>query len=374
DFSIIAKLTMNDFTEFSECLSPHKEHSIIDKPPCQRQGCPNRCSGRKDIYCTACVQNPYVTVNQTPPPPVTVNQTPPLPSVTVNQTPPPPGTVNQTPPPLSVTVNQTPPPPVTVNQTLSPPSVTVNQTPTNPSVTANQTPANPSVTVNQTPANPPVTVNKTASPPMTINKTSSSPLVVVNQTPSPPPESVNQTVLPPPSKPTSDPVIYKTEKKLLEQTDPEYLDVLNSFRVGLPGNIILGIFKLNFPINLVIAHEQYKKNNQTMANIRGFHGTKSVCGPKRFISNPKAAFCKSGCGACGIAQNGNKIKFSGDGLLWFANNSSVSLYYCNNGGTRYNVASEKTMFVVDIITSQPGPVYTLNAEAAVIPKYLIIFQ
>ncbi|CAG8609598.1 13342_t:CDS:1, partial [Racocetra fulgida] len=262
------------------------------KPHCQRQGCPNRCSGRKDIYCTACVQYPYLTVNQTPTPPsVNVNQTPPPPSVNVNQTPSQPSvTVNQTPPPPPVTVNQTPQPPVTVNQTLSPPSVTGNQTP----------------------AYPPVTVNKTASPPVTINKTSSSPLVVVNQTPSPPPVSVNQTVLPPPSKPTSDPVIYKTEMKLLNPTDSEYIDVLNSFRVGLPNNTILGIFKLNIPTNLVEAHEQYRRNNPTMANIRGFHGTKSVCGPKRFITNPKAAFCRSGCGACGIAQNGNKIQFSGD--------------------------------------------------------------
>ncbi|CAG8554141.1 23021_t:CDS:2 [Cetraspora pellucida] len=274
------------------------------KPTCQTPGCSNLCTGRKDVYCPGCIKNtPTVHVSTVP-----VNQTPQLPSVTVNQTP--------------------------------PPQVIVNQTPQLPSVTVNKTPSPPLVTVNQPPQLPSVFVNKT---------------------PSPPPVSVNQTILPPPSKPTSSPVINKTKMILLKSNDIEYLDIQQSFRLGLPRNTILGIFKLNIPTNLVRAHDQYKAVNANMPNLRAFHGTKSICSPKRFITNPKAEFCKSACGACGIAQHGNKVQYSGDKLLWFANNSSVSLYYCNNGYARNNkpyTATENSMFVVDIITNQPGPVYT----------------
>ncbi|CAG8596237.1 1829_t:CDS:2, partial [Cetraspora pellucida] len=296
------------------------------KPTCQTPGCSNLCAGRKDVYCPGCIKNTPTVHEST----VTVNQTPQLPSVTVNQTP--------------------PPPQVIVNQTPQLPSVTVNQTPPPPQVIVNQTPQLPSVTVNQTPQLPSVTVNQTQPPPVTVNKTSS-----------PPPVSVNQTILPPPSKPTSSQVINKTEMILLKSNDGEYLDIQQSFHAGLPKNTILGIFKLNLPTNLVKAHDQYKAVNAHMPNIRAFHGTKSICGPKRFIANPKAEFCRSSCGACGIAQHGNKVQYS---VLWFANNSSVSLYYCGNAHNKKTFASpESSMFVVDIITNQPGPVYTTPSEA-----------
>ncbi|CAG8580757.1 26949_t:CDS:2 [Dentiscutata erythropus] len=244
------------------------------------------------------------------------------------------------------------PPPV--QNTYIPP-VTVTQ----PAVNVNQSIVNAKPT---TPPPPPVTVNPTTTTP---------PPVIVN--PTPPPPKLTQVF--------SNSVIKKTEMKLLKTGDPEYKDALQSFCLGLPNNTILGIFKLNMPTHLVKAHDDYKVK-YSYPNVRAFHGTKCVCGPQRFVSNPKAEFCKSGCGACGIAQDGNKIRFSGDGKLWFANNSSVSLGYCSYGyhasygygknGTYGTTAN--TMFIVDLITNLPGPVYILDSEASAIPKYLVIFQ
>ncbi|CAG8636505.1 hypothetical protein C2G38_2090946 [Gigaspora rosea] len=294
------------------------------KPTCQTPGCYNTCARRKDNYCAGCIKYP-LRVQNTYIPPVTVNQTPPSPPVTVNQT------------PL--------PPPVTVNQT----------------------PLSPPVTINQTPQPPPETVTQA--------------VVTVNQ----PIETVKPTTIPSPelTKVPSNSVINKTEMTLLTNNLSEYKDVQTFFRTGLPNNTILGIFKLDMPTHLVKAHDDYRTKNLNMMNIRVFHGTKHICNPKRFISNPKAEFCNSGCGVCGIAQNGNKIAFSRDRRLWFANNSSVSLGYCNNGyqmsygngknGAKYGTV-ENAMFIVELITHLPGPVFTLDSEAATLPKYLIIFQ
>ncbi|CAG8739673.1 13361_t:CDS:2, partial [Gigaspora margarita] len=210
-------------------------------------------------------------------------------------------------------------------------------------------------------------------------------------TPQPPPETVTQaavtvnqhfeTVKPitiPSTELTKVPsnsVINMTEMTLLKANHSEYIDVQTFFRTGLPNNIILGIFKLNMPTHLVKAHEDYRAKNLNMKNVRVFHGTKHVCNPKRFISDPKAEFCRSGCGVCGIAQNGNKITFARDKRLWFANNSSVSLGYCNNGyqkpsGYRKKGATngtvENAMFVVELITQLIGPVFTLDSEAVCI--------
>ncbi|KAF0526846.1 hypothetical protein F8M41_013964 [Gigaspora margarita] len=221
----------------------------------------------------------------------------------------------------------------------------------------------PPVTVNQLPQSPPVPVNQTPLP--TVNQTSLSPpgtaTVTVKSTTHPPPK---------PTKIFSTPAIIKTKMTLLTANDSEYINIQQFFRTGLPYNTILGIFKLNMPIHLVIAHKNYRASHFSMTSLRAFHGTKSICSPKRFISNPKAKFCKSGCGVCGIAQNGNKKKFSSDKKLWFSDNSSISLGYCNGFGG----AGEKAMFVIDLITNMPGPIFTLGSEAATLPKYLIIFQ
>ncbi|CAG8813535.1 38631_t:CDS:2, partial [Gigaspora margarita] len=207
----------------------------------------------------------------------------------------------------------------------------------------------PPVTVNQLPQSPPVPVNQTPLP--TVNQTSLSPpgtaTVTVKSTTHPPPK---------PTKIFSTPAIIKTKMTLLTANDSEYINIQQFFRTGLPYNTILGIFKLNMPIHLVIAHKNYRASHFSMTSLRALHGTKSICSPKRFISNPKAKFCKSGCGVCGIAQNGNKKKFS---KLWFSDNSSISLGYCNGFGG----AGEKAMFVIDLITNMPGPIFTLGSEA-----------
>ncbi|CAG8456235.1 13924_t:CDS:2, partial [Dentiscutata heterogama] len=250
-------------------------------------------------------------------------------------------------------------PPVTVNPTPPPSLVTVAQPAVNqPIVTAKLT----------TPPPPPVTVNPTPPLPVNVNQP-----IVTSKSTTPPPPKLNQIF--------SNSVIKKTEMKLLKTSDSEYKDALQSFRMGLPNNTILGIFKLNMPTHLVKAHNDYKAK-YSYPNVRAFHGTKCVCGPQRFVSNPKAEFCRSGCGACGIAQDGNKIRFSGDGKLWFANNSSVSLGYCSYG---YNAsygygkngaygATANTMFIVDLITNLSGPVYILDSEAVYIDLLRVGFK
>ncbi|KAF0526845.1 serine/threonine protein kinase [Gigaspora margarita] len=213
---------------------------IKKKPTCQTSGCYNTCAGRKDVYCTGCIEYPP-NVQNTYIPPVTVNQTP-----------------------------------------LSPPTTAAVQ-----------------------------------------------PIETIKLTTSPSPKL---------TKVPSNSVIKKTEMTLLETNHSEYIKIQKFFRKGLPNNIIHGIFKLNMPTDLVKAH------------------------------NTK--FCNFGCGVCGIAQNGNSISLSRDRKLWFSNNSSISLGYCNGfGGT-----GEKGMFVIDFITNSPGQIFTLGSEAATLPKYLIIFQ
>ncbi|CAG8734343.1 14651_t:CDS:2, partial [Gigaspora margarita] len=259
---------------------------IKKKPTCQTSGCHNTCAGRKDVYCTGCIEYPP-NVQNTYIPPVTVNQTPLSP----------PTTFNQIPLPTPVTVNQTPlPPPEIVTQAAVQPIETIKPTTT------------PSPKLTEVPSNS---------------------------------------------------VIKKTEMTLLETNHSEYIKVQKFFRKGLPNNIIHGIFKLNMPTDLVKAHNSYKTRHFCTRNRRAFHGTKSICNPKRFISNPKAEFCNFGCGVCGIAQNGNRISLSRDKKLWFSNNSSISLSYCNVfGGT-----GEKGMFVIDLITNSPGQIFTLGNEA-----------
>ncbi|CAG8773972.1 15004_t:CDS:2, partial [Cetraspora pellucida] len=135
----------------------------------------------------------------------------------------------------------------------------------------------------------------------------------------------------------------------------DYENVKKMFQVGLPKNNVLGIFQLQMPIKLLNDHEAYKKKiaNNTNRSKDGithkmFHGTKHAdnCDPQRFINNRKAKFCKSGCGFCGIAQEGNQSKFSNyNGKMWFANNSITSLGYCGTPNV-------KTMFVVDVIAEK----------------------
>ncbi|CAG8600342.1 8270_t:CDS:2, partial [Racocetra persica] len=163
----------------------------------------------------------------------------------------------------------------------------------------------------------------------------------------------------------------------LKAEDEDYEKVKTMFQVGLPKNNILGIFQLQMPTKLLNNHEAYKnqiansaKTSKDRVTHKMFHGTKhpDSCDPQRFINNRKAKFCKSGCGFCGIAQEGNQSKFSNyNGKMWFANNSITSLGYC---GT----PSVKTMFVIDVIAEQYQGILIVSNNAATIPRYLIVFK
>ncbi|CAG8482638.1 9469_t:CDS:2, partial [Dentiscutata heterogama] len=140
------------------------------------------------------------------------------------------------------------------------------------------------------------------------------------------------------------------------------------------------IIIIDMPTKLVEAHEKYKKQNYGMLTHIMFHGTKSLCDSQRFITNPRAGFCKSGCGVCGIMQEGNKIKYASNRRnMWFANSSSTSYNYCNTS-LMYRCYSDKyysttnAMFVVDVVARYYESVLIVERDEAVIPKYLIIFQ
>ncbi|CAG8808155.1 16435_t:CDS:2, partial [Gigaspora rosea] len=66
-------------------------------------------------------------------------------------------------------------------------------------------------------------------------------------------------------------------------------------------------------------------------------------------------FCKSGCGLCGIVQQGNR-KISAK-RMWFAQQSGMSLGYCNRG------IKVKVMFVIDCVAiTQPKNVFITCKE------------
>ncbi|RIA89851.1 hypothetical protein C1645_824177 [Glomus cerebriforme] len=171
--------------------------------------------------------------------------------------------------------------------------------------------------------------------------------------------------------------IRKTKLLTLSSKDKEYIEIQEFFRIGLPNKKILGIIRLQMPTKLVEAHEKYKKdvalsNNLSESQIchRMFHGTKTsfICKPQHFINNKCALFCKIGCGVCGIAQEGNRTKYSHyTQRMWFANNSATSLSYCSNNNV-------KAMFVVDVVSPLPNSILIIEKDEATIPKYLIVFQ
>ncbi|CAG8677209.1 16120_t:CDS:1, partial [Racocetra fulgida] len=104
--------------------------------------------------------------------------------------------------------------------------------------------------------------------------------------------------------------IYKTKITVLSMDDSDYLSVKKFFLSGLPVHTVLGILKMDMPTKLVEAHEKYKRQNYGMLTHRMFHGTRSLCDPQRFITNPQAEFCKYGCGVCGIMREGNKTTYA----------------------------------------------------------------
>ncbi|CAG8448636.1 3936_t:CDS:2 [Scutellospora calospora] len=150
--------------------------------------------------------------------------------------------------------------------------------------------------------------------------------------------------------------IGKTIIQELKAGDESYEEVKKTFQQGLPANSIIGIFQLQMPTKLVNGHEAYKnkfaknlKKSKDNVTFKMFHGTKHNCDPQRFIDKRKPKFCRSNCGLCGIAQEGNQSKFSNySGKMWFAVNSYTSLGYCGN----INI---KTMFVVDVIAERCNP-------------------
>jgi len=171
--------------------------------------------------------------------------------------------------------------------------------------------------------------------------------------------------------------IRKTKLKTLSSKDKEYIEIQQSFQVGLPSKKILGVIRLQMPTKLVETHEQFKKDlaqtnglSESQICHRMFHGTKTafICKPQHFINNKCALFCKIGCGVCGIVQEGNKSKYSRyNQRMWFANNSATSLSYCSSNNV-------KAMFVVDVVSTSPNSILIIEKDEATIPKYLIVFQ
>ncbi|CAG8743902.1 24641_t:CDS:2 [Dentiscutata erythropus] len=162
---------------------------------------------------------------------------------------------------------------------------------------------------------------------------------------------------------------------ILSTYDEDYLRVADYFHTGLPHNTILGILKLKMPIELIRDHTAYKRRNSSfMSTYIMFHGTKSLCDPKRFIKNPQDTFCNEGCGVCGIVREGNKTKYaskyySDKRHMWFASSSYTSYYYCD----RYSSITN-AMFVVEVVAKYGDATIVVDCDAATIPKYLIIFR
>ncbi|CAG8668195.1 8354_t:CDS:2, partial [Cetraspora pellucida] len=176
--------------------------------------------------------------------------------------------------------------------------------------------------------------------------------------------------------------IYKTKITALSMDNSDYLSIKRFFISGLPDCTVLGILKLNMPTKLVEAHEKYKRQNYDMLTHRMFHGTRSLCDPQRFITNPQAIFCNYGCGVCGIMREGNKTTYASSRRhMWFANSSSTSYNYCNTSLLlshytymgKYNYVTN-AMFVVDVVAKYYESVLIVERDEAAIPKFLIIFQ
>ncbi|KAF0504373.1 hypothetical protein F8M41_019549 [Gigaspora margarita] len=168
-----------------------------------------------------------------------------------------------------------------------------------------------------------------------------------------------------PQIPEIDSSFEKTEMTLLSNYDEDYLSIAKYFHTGLPHNTIIGILKLEMPAEIVSAHAAYKRRNRSMLTYLMFHGTKSLCDPKRFIKNPHGKFCKARCGVCGIVQEGNKTKYASTYYsekrhMWFANSSYTSYYYCN----RYN-SMTSAMFVVEVVARYGDTITIIDCDARI---------
>ncbi|RHZ44699.1 hypothetical protein Glove_712g41 [Diversispora epigaea] len=155
----------------------------------------------------------------------------------------------------------------------------------------------------------------------------------------------------------------------LNSDDPQYIEIEKLFHSGLPNQNIFAIIHLQMPTKKVEIHEEYKKTFNINSTHRMFHGTKNACNPELLVTQENDySFCKSGCGMCGIIQNGNQKKLSKhSSYMWFADNSITSNGYV--GSTEI-----KAMFVVDIISPIKGSVLTTNRDRATLPRYLILFK
>ncbi|CAG8455878.1 265_t:CDS:2, partial [Diversispora eburnea] len=147
----------------------------------------------------------------------------------------------------------------------------------------------------------------------------------------------------------------------LNSDDPQYIEIKELFRSGLPNQDIMAIIHLQMPTKKVEVHEGYKRTFNVNSTYRMFHGTKIACNPELLVSQENNySFCRSGCGMCGIIQNGNLKKHSKHSrYMWFADNSTTSYSYTSLTGI-------KAMFVVDIISPING--------SATLPRYLILFK
>ncbi|RIB25240.1 hypothetical protein C2G38_2166448 [Gigaspora rosea] len=104
--------------------------------------------------------------------------------------------------------------------------------------------------------------------------------------------------------------ILTTLKSVFTHKDPEYDEVKDLFTIKTK---IHAIIKLQMPTKLENKHEKYKKS--ISKKIKGpdkSNGNNDII--KMENSIPK--FCKSGCGLCGIVQQGNR-KISAK-RMWFA--------------------------------------------------------
>ncbi|CAG8554779.1 15125_t:CDS:2 [Funneliformis mosseae] len=196
------------------------------------------------------------------------------------------------------------------------------------------------------------------------------------------------------SDPTNKCVLSKTKLKVLSEGDAEYNQIRDYFFIGLPHANIHSIIQLQMPTKLINAHAQYKhtsllnhlsttqEDNLDKFTYRMFHGTKISCNPKRLI-NGHNSYCMFNCGMCGIIQNGNQRKYSRfNGRMWFANNSAISLGYCNLSTSRtfFNCtpfaskSSLLAMFVVDVVSYNSSDIIIVDKDEATLPRYLILFE
>ncbi|CAG8449270.1 14357_t:CDS:2 [Funneliformis mosseae] len=168
--------------------------------------------------------------------------------------------------------------------------------------------------------------------------------------------------------------LTNTKLSLLNANDLDHIWAHQRFISMLPQAKIKGIFRLQMPKNLVDAHQNLKKQIATQNNLplnrvthKMFHGTKHSCDPLQYINRPSPV-CSSNCGLCGIVSKGNVSTFSKyNGQMWFANNASISLGYCNGGTTN-------AIFMVDVLAPTANSILIVSQNAATLPRFMVVFQ